>query len=228
MHYSSLRLPPPARRGYHICPALLLAAGLAPGCQSPNEYQEPPPPEVTVAHPVLQKVIQAVEFTGTTEPVNMVDIRARVEGFLESIEFKEGQEVNEGDLLFTIDPRPFQAQLAQAEASVMLAKARVASGQADEKRAEAETANASAQLARSEKAAASGAVTPAEIDVLRTAVLTARAGVDAARAAITSAKDGRGASLPRVTSRDSDTGSVVALDRVAAFGVVLELFQQSA
>ncbi len=166
----------------------LIACAILTGCQSQNEYQEPPPPTVTVARLVLESVVESMEFTGTTEPVNRVDIRARVEGFLETIDFEEGKEVQEGALLFTIDPRPFQAQLAQAEASVKLAHARVASGRADEKRAVAEVANANSQLARSEKAAVSGAVTASEIDLLKTAVLTARAGVDTAKAAIASAE----------------------------------------
>jgi multidrug efflux pump subunit AcrA (membrane-fusion protein) len=157
-----------------LCCALLISTT---GCQPKNEYQEPPPPTVTVANPIQKKVIQALEFTGTTSPVNKVDIRARVEGFLESIEFEEGKAVKRGDLLFTIDPRPFEAQLAQANASVKVAQAQVASGMADENRAIAEVANANAQLARSEKAAASGAVTASEIDLLKTAVLTARSGV---------------------------------------------------
>ncbi len=167
---------------------LLVASVWLVGCQPANEYQEPPPPAVTVANPVLKRVVKSMEFTGTTEPVNMVDIRARVQGFLHSIEFEEGKEVQAGDLLFTIDPRPFQAELAQAEASVKLAHARVAIGQADGKRAMAEVANANGQLARGQKAAASGAVTAAEIDELKTAVLKARAGVDGAKATIASAK----------------------------------------
>ena len=121
------------------------------GCQPTNQYQEPPPPPVTVAHPSLEKVVAAKEFTGTTEAVNLVDVRARVEGFLESIEFEEGKAVEEGELLFTIDPRPFEAELAQAEASIKLAQARVASGEADEKRAVAEVANANAQLTPSNR-----------------------------------------------------------------------------
>ncbi len=174
---------------YHTRRAAWIVAGIFfVGCQAVNEYQEPPPPAVTVANPVRQRVVVSMEFTGTTEAVNLVDVRARVEGFLESVVFEEGKKVDQGDLLFTIDARPFQAELAQAEASVKLAQARVASGQADENRAIAEVANAKAQLARSKKAAAKGAVTAAEIDVLKTNVLTARAGVDAAKAAIASAE----------------------------------------
>lgn len=169
-------------------PYYLLVGMFFVGCQPTNEYVEPPPPAVTVANPTLETVVATAEFTGTTESVNLIEVRARVEGFLESVEFEEGKEVNQGDLLFTIDPRPFEAELAQAEASVQLANARVSSGQAEENRAVAEVANANAQLARNEKAAASGAVTQAEIDLLKTAVLTARASVDAAKAGIASAQ----------------------------------------
>ena len=168
--------------------ASLLVAVAFSGCAPKNEYQEPPPPTVTVANPIQKMVVQSMEFTGTTEAINMVEIRARVEGFLESIEFEEGKAVKKGDLLFTIDPRPFEAELAQAQASIKLAQARVASGKADENRAIAEVANANAQLARAEKAAASGAITASEIDVLKTDVLTSRAGVEAAKASITSAE----------------------------------------
>ncbi len=167
---------------------LLIALVSATGCQPKNEYQEPPPPTVTVAKPVRQMVVKSLMFTGTTEPINMVDVRARVEGFLDSIEFEEGKAVKKGDLLFRIDPRPFEAALAQAEAGVRLAQARLASGRAEENRALAEVANANAQLTRANKAAASGAITASEIDILKTAVLTARAGVEAAKAAIASAE----------------------------------------
>lgn len=168
--------------------AIICALLLSLGCQPANVYEEPPPPTVTVAHPVRKLVVNSLEFTGTTEPINRVDIRARVEGFLESIEFVEGKEVEEGELLFTIDPRPFQAEMAQAEASVKLANAGVSSGEAERKAAIAEVANAEAQLDRAQKAAVSGAITAAEVDVLETAVLTARASVDAADASIISAR----------------------------------------
>jgi len=167
---------------------VLLMGMMSTGCQPKNQYEKPPLPKVTVAHLSVEMVVASKEFTGTTEAVNLVDVRARVEGFLESIEYEEGKEVEKGDLLFTIDPRPFEAKLAQAKASVQLAHAQVASGRAEEKRALAEVANANAQLARSKKAAAQGAVTASEIDLRKTAVLTARAGVEAAKAAIASAQ----------------------------------------
>ena len=187
----------------------LLALGLftivtLAGCQPANEYQQPPPPTVTVAYPLVKNVIESKEFTGTTEAINMVEVRARVEGFLDSIEFEEGKSVEAGDLLFRIDPRPFEAALAQARSRVQLAKARIASGQADEKRAVAEVANANAQLARGERAAAGGAVTESELDLLKTAVLTARAGVDAAKASIASAQAELAAGEAMVTRAELD------------------------
>ncbi len=169
---------------------LLVSCLLGAGCQPKNVYQESPPPPVTVAHPELRTVVEAIEFTGTTEAVEMVDIRARVEGFLISIDFEEGTAVKKGDLLFQIDPRPFQATLAQAKASVELATAREQSAQAELARASAEVANAKAQVTRIENAIkiSPGAVTREELDLRRTAVLTAVAAEDAARASIASAK----------------------------------------
>lgn len=171
--------------------AIMLAVCLfCAACQPKNVYQESPPPDVTVAHPELRTVTDTIDFTGTTEAVEMVDIRARVEGFLISIDFEEGTTVKRDDLLFQIDPRPFQATLAQAKASVELATARELSAQAELARASAEVANAKAQVARIENAIAisPGAVTREELDLRRTAVLTATAAEDAARASIASAK----------------------------------------
>ena len=171
--------------------AILLASCVfGTGCKPTNTYQEPPPPPVTVAHPELRTVVDAVEFTGTTEAVEMVDIRARVEGFLISIDFEEGTAVKKGDLLFQIDPRPFQATLAQARASVELATARELSARAELARASAEVVNAKSQVTRIENAIkiSPGAVTREELDLRRTAVLTAIAAEDAAQASIASAK----------------------------------------
>jgi len=170
--------------------ALLVAflSGL-PGCQQQNVYQKPPPPPVTIAHPVVKTVIDSLSYTGTTSAVEMVDVRARVEGFLQSIEFAEGKFVKQNDLLFQIDPQPYEAALAEAQANVEMAKSRLQSAEAELARAQAEVANAEAQVRRLEQAIRQtpGAVTEEDLDLKRTAVLTAKAAVDAARAAIASA-----------------------------------------
>jgi RND family efflux transporter MFP subunit len=91
------------------------------------------PPPVTVANPLQREVVEYDEFTGQFAAVESVEIRSRVSGYLQSQNFEEGQIVRKGDLLFVIDPRPFEvvletvrAQLAQAEARVELAARQLA------------------------------------------------------------------------------------------------------
>jgi RND family efflux transporter MFP subunit len=91
--------------------------------------QSPPPqaaaPVVTVAHPIAEQITDWDEYTGRIEPVESVEVRARVSGFLQSIHFDEGGAVEEGDLLFVIDPRPYQAILQEAAAEVTRARIRL-------------------------------------------------------------------------------------------------------
>lgn len=84
-----------------------------------NAFVAPPPPEVTVAHPDQRKVTRYLESTGTTEPFQSVDLRARVSGFLEEVHFKPGAHVKKGDLLFVIDKRPYQLSVDRAQAQVI-------------------------------------------------------------------------------------------------------------
>jgi multidrug efflux pump subunit AcrA (membrane-fusion protein) len=86
-----------------------LCAALCGCSQKENAYAPPPPPEVTVVHPIRQVVTRYLESTGTTEAFQTVELRARVPGFLEELNFKPGSAVKKGDLLFVIDKRPFQA-----------------------------------------------------------------------------------------------------------------------
>lgn len=85
----------------------------------------PPPPAVTVAVPLSKDVQEWDDFTGRFEAVERVEIRARVSGYLQEIHFKDGDLVNKGDLLFTIDQRPFEATLKEAEAALNSAKSRL-------------------------------------------------------------------------------------------------------
>jgi membrane fusion protein, multidrug efflux system len=86
-------------------------AGLMMSCGRRHEVKAPPPPEVIVSHPLNKEVTDYLEFTGMTDAIQFVQIRARVEGWLESIHFDPDARVKKGDLLFVIDPRPFQAQV---------------------------------------------------------------------------------------------------------------------
>ena len=78
----------------------------------------PPPPEVTTTQPVSKEVTEWDDFTGRLEPIKSVEVRARVNGYLNSIHFKDGQEVKAGDLLFVIDPRPYEAEAERARAEL--------------------------------------------------------------------------------------------------------------
>ncbi len=91
---------------------------LAIGCGRRNEYEAPPPPPVTVVHPLQQTVTNYLEETGTTEAVEMVDIRARVTGFLEQVKFEPGTNIKQGDVLYVIEQRQFKAEVAAAGADL--------------------------------------------------------------------------------------------------------------
>ncbi len=158
------------------------------GCQPKNTYVPPPPPKVTIAHPVEKEVVDAAEYTGNTEAYEFVEIRARVEGFLETVMFEPGTNVTADDQLYVIDPKPFQAAVDDAKASVALAKAQVASAKADVLEAEAKARNAEAQYRRGYMAAQGGAVTEAELDDLRTLRDVAVTQIDVAKAKVTSAE----------------------------------------
>jgi RND family efflux transporter MFP subunit len=96
----------------------------------------PPPPEVTVARPIAKTVVDQDEYVGRFVAVDSVEVRARVSGYLDSIHFQDGQMIKKGDLLFTIDRRPFQNALDQARASLAQAKANLAYAEADLVRAQ--------------------------------------------------------------------------------------------
>lgn len=121
------------------------------GCDKPPAAASaPPPPPVVVAQPIRQAVIDYKDFTGRTEPVESVDVRARVAGYLEQIPFTDGQEVKKGDVLFQIDPRPFQAEFARANAEIG--------------RVESQLTKARNELARLEEPRKTGAVSQLEYD----------------------------------------------------------------
>lgn len=116
---------------------------LLPGCdqstplsQPGSGNQAPPPPAVTVAEPVVREITDWDEFTGRLYAIKSVDVRPRVNGYLDSVNFEEGTIVNKGDLLYVIDPRPYQAVLEQAEAELTRARASLELAENDLGRAE--------------------------------------------------------------------------------------------
>src|SRR4051812_6853267 len=102
---------------------MLFALALA-GCDQKVQSQAPPPPLVTVAQPVKRAVTDWDEFTGRFEAIQEVEVRARVGGFVTNVEFKDGDIVHAGDLLYIIDPRPFEAVATQADGQLADARAK--------------------------------------------------------------------------------------------------------
>ena len=97
----------------------------------------PPPPKVVVSAPLAKQIARWDEYTGRFEPVEQVEIRPRVSGYIDKIHFNDGQMVQKGEVLFTIDPRPYQIAQDSAKADVAKAKAQVVFALGDFERGEA-------------------------------------------------------------------------------------------
>lgn len=145
------------------------------GCERQQAaFVPPPPPEVTVESPTRQRVADALEFTGTTRGFETVEIRARVRGFLEKRHVQDGKRVQQGDLLFTIDPRTFEAAVQQARAELATR--------------ESELKLAIVTLERTSAAAATNAVSKQEVDRAAAQRDGAIAQVDLAKARLRAAE----------------------------------------
>ena len=153
-----------------VLATVVAAAGCAAEDQAPPA---PPPPEVTVASPVTRDVTNYAEFTGRTASVASVQIRARVAGELQRMEFEPSSQVVAGDLLFVIEPEPYEAARDIALAAIA--------------QWEAELARAESQLSRLEQALETEAVSEQEVDTAGAAVKTAEANLAAAHASLVNA-----------------------------------------
>jgi RND family efflux transporter MFP subunit len=155
---------------------MLVIMSLSPifsGCskEEANALQQtPPPPTVTVSNPLKKGIVELADYTGTTEAYESVVVRARVEGELEKIYFTPGEKINKGDLLYTIDPKPYKARLDEAIAQLNIH--------------EAELKFAKATKKRRENAFKAKAVSEVEVIEASATLSTAMAAVTAAKAAI--------------------------------------------
>lgn len=154
---------------------ILAIVVFASGCGS-NEAPQgpPPPPKVTVVNPVLREVVEWDEYVGRIEATDSVEIRARVDGYLESIHFEEGQNVDKGQLLFVIDPRPFEAAVKSARSELELAKAKLKLAESN--------------LARAKKLFNANAVSQEEYDTRASELDQAKATVESRKAALEEAE----------------------------------------
>ncbi len=150
--------PASLARLFALAAALVLAACGKAGSEGPPPGAPQGPPPVSVAAAIEKEVIDTDEFPGRVEAIEAVDVRGRVTGYIEAVHFKPGALVRKGDLLFTLDARPFQAEVARAEATVAGTRAQI-----DLARTE---------LTRAEALYADRATSKKELDDARTRVVT--------------------------------------------------------
>lgn len=181
----------------------LLLAGLLSGCDDkPAASTNPPPlPSVTVSKPIQKSITEWDEYTGRFEALKTVGVRARVSGFIDSIHFKDGQIVKEGDLLFVIDQRPYKLAVDQARSDLERARAKLEIATADVERA--------TPLIRHQT------LTAREFDTRRSTQRDAAGGVGAAEAALKQAElnlewsEVRAPIAGRISDRRVDAGNLI-------------------
>src|SRR5262245_51793473 len=144
------------------------------GCHRPVAEVSTEPPVVVVTFPVEREVTDYAEFTGRTAAIDAVEVRAHVWGYLDKVNFKEGELVKKGDVLFEIDPRTYQAALAQAEGNLTSLHARLKRFDADLARAKRLLSNGSIAREEYDKIAADRGEAAATVDALRAAVEQAK------------------------------------------------------
>jgi RND family efflux transporter MFP subunit len=182
---------------------LLALAGLFPVILSTAALAQggPPAMPVTIASPIAKRVTQWDEFSGRFEAVASVEVRARVSGFIDKIHFKDGQIVNVGDLLFTIDKRPFEIAVESAQADVARTKAQVDI--------------AELQVERGAALVKSRNIPDSEYDQRRSTLAVAQAQLKAAQAAQRNAElnldwaDVRAPLAGRISDRKVDAGNLI-------------------
>lgn len=165
------------------------------GCQPQAAPPTRPAPMMTVSQPVTKQIVEWDAYTGRLEAVSFVEVRARVNGYLDTVHFDEGQIVEKGDLLFVIDPRPFEAdlnraegELTQAESQIGVAQARLVEAKAQKLQSDAQLTLAKARLQRVRELYAQDASSQEELDQREAEFLQAEADVEASQAGIKSAE----------------------------------------
>jgi multidrug efflux system membrane fusion protein len=189
------------------------ALAAAAGCSSAPPAGPPPePPLVSVATPLLSDVTDHVDYTGRTEAVDDVEIRARVNGYLKEVNFKAGAEVKAGDLLFVIDERPYKAALDNALGQIKLAEAKHRFGVAEVKRIEPLLPTGAATREEFDKVVAGRDEAAAAIEATKAASEAAKLNLEFCR--VTSPIDGR------VSKNYITVGNLVTADNTLLTTVV--------
>lgn len=134
------------------------------GCQKPVARAEPPPPKVTVVHPELRQIVSNEDYNGWMDALATVEIRARVRGHIQKIDFKDGEIVKKDQVLFELDPRPFEADIGRAEDQVKVYAAQLVAAQKDEARQKELLKKGGASQTQVDKAEADALSLQAQID----------------------------------------------------------------
>lgn len=176
-------------------PVIAAMAMLLTGCSTAPPIPEKPLPLVTVAKPLQQQIVEWDAYTGRIEPVDFVEVRARIGGHLKSVHFVEGQVIQKGQLLFVIDQRPYQAQLREAEARVEQAlskrnesQSRLAEAKAHLQQYRVQQHLAETRYERTQALFKSSATSQDEVDQGEAEFLRSQADVEAGVASVRSAE----------------------------------------
>lgn len=187
--------------------ALAVAVTALVGCnRAGNEYVPPPPPKVTVAHPVSTEITPFLEQNGRTEASEEAEIRARVRGFIEKIDFKPGQSVEAGKVLYKIEPDQYEAEVNSALAAVEAAQAAIGVAEANIKTAQAEVGRARQDLNREVQLKEKQASSQAQYDAAVAAFDAAEASVESAKANLQSTEAEKGSAEAALAQAKLDLG----------------------
>lgn len=190
---------------YRLLWLLSLFSAWLVGCnQSSNSFDPPPPAEVDVAKPVSQSILLFFDENGETEAVGEVVVRARVKGFIESIEFTPGKRVSEGELLYLIEQDSYAAARDSAEATVDTADAAIDVAKAQIAKAKADGMRAAADLSRQTRLLEQNAGSQADYDNAVAANEAAKAAVLAADATLAEAEASKAIALAQLTQAKLD------------------------
>lgn len=197
---------------YLLMAGALALAACEPTAEAQNTPAAPPPPEVTVAKPVVREIVEDDEFVGRFEAVDAVALRARIGGYLDAIHFQDGQIVAAGDLLFTIDQRPFTAELDRAKAQMEVTQTQLDYAQS--------------QFDRGADLVRRGTIPQQQYDQRNQEYLAAQASFQAAQAAVTTAElnygytEIRSPLAGRIDRRLVSIGNLVTADQTVLTTIV--------
>lgn len=192
----------------------LAAGSVLSACGERNEFVPPPPPEVEVVAPAVGPVVVRQEFPGRTVPFATAEVRARVKGFLQEIQFRPGALVEQGAPLFRIEPEQFEAAVATAQAQV--------------ERAAADLEIATTNFEKRKQASASGAVSQIDVAAAEAEMKAAAAAVKIAGAALRDAERDLGYTAiasplsGRVSKSEFDVGNLVGADGATLLTTVVQ------